>query len=200
MFNLKTYVMKNLVKIFEASDKSGLSWYDDANEFCTKVAEKYSLPIDKVCAVVSALSPATNWEQNKKDSVNLIEAFLGVSKRKFKFTTYGQNVVKAQSILEETARNSETFFSLKTGAKTFNFYHNILNPEDANYVTIDRHAYRIATGNEYVRITPKQYRLIAEHYKKAAKKLGITPARLQAALWVDYRRKQSISYTEFVPF
>lgn len=189
--------MKNLKKIFEASDKSGLNWYNDANEFCTKIAEKYSLPLDRVCGVVSALSPGTNWEQNKKDAVNLIEAFLGLSDRKFKFTTYGQNVIKAQRILEETTRNPETFFNLKTGAKTYNFYFNILNPQDANYVTIDRHAYRIATGKEYKAITPKQYAEIAEHYKRAAKKLGVSPAQLQAALWVDYRKKQSINFAEF---
>lgn len=195
---LKNNDMKNLIYIFKKSDKSGLNWYREAHDFCVKVAEKYCLPLNKVCGVVSALSPGTNWEQNKKDSVNLIESFLG-SERKFKFTTYGQNVVKAFRILRETA-SPETFFNLKTGAKTYNFYFNILDPANGEYVTIDRHAYTIATGETYKGLTPKTYRTIAAHYIASAKRLGILPSQLQAALWVDYRQKMDINFNAYVPF
>jgi hypothetical protein len=158
--------MKNLALLFERSDKSGMHWYYSANEFCKKVSEQYSLPIETVCAVVSSLSPGTNWEQNKKDSVNLIESFYG-NDRKFKFTTYGQNVLKAYKILEQKAK-PETFFNLKTGAKTFNFFFNLWQPENPEFVTIDRHASTIATGESYTGLTQKQYKNIATHYMKAS--------------------------------
>ena len=191
--------MKNLSLLFERADKSGLNWYFEAHEFCQKVATQYGLPIEKVCAVVSALSPGTNWEQNKKDTVHLIESLHG-NRRQFKFTTYGQNVVKAFRILEENAM-PESFFSMKTGPKTYNFFRNIWQPGNPDYVTIDRHAYTIATAKEYRQLTPKQYRDIAEHYMRAADKLDVLPSQLQATLWVDYRKKQEIKFPEFsVPF
>lgn len=190
--------LKNLTKIFESADKSGLNWYDDAHNFCKNVSEKYNLPMDKVCAVVSSLSPGTNWEQNKKDTINLIESMNG-NRAQFKFTTYGQNVIKAYRILDGYIKPVDAF-NVTTGPKTFNFFRNILDPTDSNFVTIDRHAFRIATGKEYKSLTAKQYREVAAHYIKAAKKLDITPAQLQAVLWVDFRMKKEISFTEFNPF
>lgn len=190
--------MKNLALLFERSDKSGLSWYAGANDFVNKVAANYSLPVDRVAAVVSTLSPGTNWEQNKKDSINLIESMSG-NRRKFKFTTYGQNVVKAFRILDENAI-PESYFSLKTGPKTLNFFYNLWQPDNPDFVTIDRHAYTVATGEQYIRLTVKQYRDVAEHYMRAAKRLDILPNQLQSTLWVDYRKKQDIKFAEFCPF
>jgi hypothetical protein len=190
--------MKNLIRIYSGADKSGMYWYNDANIFACRVAEKYNLSLPVVSAVLSALSPGTNWEQNKKDTINLIEAAQG-NKREFKFTTYGQNVIKAYRILDEKA-SPETFFSLKTGAKTFNFFYNVWQPENPEFVTIDRHAYVIATGLDYSGLTPKQYSEVATHYKKAAAKLNVLPSQLQAILWTDYRTKQEIKFTEFCPF
>lgn len=89
---------------------------------------------------------------------------------------------------------------MKTGPKTFNFFHNILRPDDPNYVTIDRHAYAIAKGDNAERLTQKQYLDVANHYVRSANRLGILPNQLQAVLWVDYRTKYVNTFKEFCPF
>lgn len=183
--------MRNLVKLYNEADKSGINWYVDANLFCRKVAEKYDKPLRTVCAVMSALSPATNYEQNKADLIGLISG-----KKGYKCGTYGPNVAKAREII----RTNEALFNPKTGAKTYNFFYNLWVPESPDYCTIDRHAYTIATNEAYKALTLKQYEAIADHYRKAAKKLSILPSQLQAALWVDYRVKQEIQFVNKCPF
>lgn len=183
--------MKNLVKLYIDADKSGISWYVDANLFARKVAEQYNKPLKTVCAVISALSPATNWEQNKADTIGLISG-----KKGYKCGTYGRNVAKAREIL----KTNEALFSPKTGAKTYNFFYNIWQPENPDYVCIDRHAYLIATNDIYTGLTPKQYEKVANHYRKSAKKLGVLPNQLQSVLWVDYRLKEQIQFANKCPF
>lgn len=190
--------MRNLVKLYNQSDKSGKDWYRQANEFCRSVATKYDIELPVVCAILSALSPGTNWEVNKRDCEGLIVANKG-GKYRFRFTTYGQNVIKAQRIYKGELSPFEAF-NPKTGAKTYNFFLNVLNPENPVPVTIDRHTYTVATGETYKGLTPKQYGLIVEHYHKAASKLGILASELQAVLWVSYREKENISFEIQAPF
>ncbi len=190
--------MKNLViafkKVGPESLRDGLAWYQTANSFCQSLAGKYALDCSKVCAILSALSPATNYEQNKKDTEGLIRLLTGRI-QSYTCTTYGPNVRKARAIFEAND-NYIQFFNLKTGPKTYNFFLNVSNPI-GNEVTIDRHAYRIATGLEYKHLTVKQYDILADHYRKAAKVLGILPLELQAVLWIDYRVKQEIAFKEY---
>lgn len=182
----------NLVKLFHSIDESakieGLNWYATAHNFCVQLSTKYETPLNKVCAIMSALSPATNYEQNKKDTENFLKVQKGIIKG-YKCTTYGQNVEKAKEIYA-SAIDPINFFSMKTGPKTYNFYLNVLNPKDATAVTIDRHAYAIATGKKYSGLGKVAYEKIARKYSLAAKKLNLLPLELQAILWVDYRIKE----------
>src|SRR5690348_11108139 len=126
--------MSNLIKKYnQVIDHSGKDWYRQGHSWACAVAEKYSLVT--VCGIISALSPATNWEQNKRDTINLIKGTKG-----YKCGTYGGNVAKARQILKTGIPK----FSRKTGAKTYNFFHNLLEPDNSAFVTIDRHGYFIA--------------------------------------------------------
>ena len=180
-----------LKKYKQVTDHSGLNWYREGNEWCKRVAEGHNLSLVTVCAIVSALSPGTNWEQNKRDALAIIKG-----KKGYRPTTYGRNVAKARTILKDGVPR----FSIKTGPKTYNFFHALVNPETTEHVVIDRHAYVIATGKPYIGVRGKQYDLIAKRYKRAAKKLGILPTELQAVLWVDYRHKENIKFNIDVPF
>lgn len=193
--------MKNLSiaysKINQTTKDAGLSWYTSANLFCRDVSADYGIPLDKVCGVLSALSPGTGYDTNKKDCINLIKQFQGNGS--FKFTTYPANVRKALSILKSND-SPITFFSRKTGAKTHSFYCNILNPFNSDTVTIDRHAYLIATGDVYTNLHLNQYEAIESHYIKEANKIGIRPLELQAVLWVNHRIENDIQQRKDVPF
>jgi len=86
------------------------------------------------------------------------------------------------------------------GRKTFNFFMNLLNPCNPNYVTIDGHMVsvwlgrRILLKSKEASLTAKKYTLIAEDYKTVARELGILPNQLQAVCWMAWKRKHRILY------
>lgn len=182
--------METLIKAYKQLPKnqvnSSKGWYKKASNFANYLSQKYYVSYDKVCGVIAALSPACNWEQNKKDAETLLTVFVtDANTTDFSFSTYGQNVVKALNILRSD-KNPESFFSLKTGAKTLNFYQNILNPSNPEFVTIDRHAVAIYEGRKNsgsVQLTPKRYGKIAADYIETARQLNLLPNELQAILW-----------------
>jgi hypothetical protein len=188
----------NLLNCYKrASDdvvNQGKEWYEKAFYLCSTLSCKYNVPKDKVAQVIAALSPATNWERNKKDAEELIKAYYHRGYAGCLATTvctYGANKRKAIEIL--CGRGQLT---LDTGLKTYNFYMNILNPMDENFVTIDRHAYSILLGDKAkrgsVKLNIHSYKRAAKIYKSAAKKLNLTPNQLQAITWVQYRNEKGI--------
>lgn len=185
--------MKTLENIYknipENRIKATRNWYKEAHSFAANLSETYKISFNRVCAVISALSPANNWDNNKTEAENLIVCFIsGGNWQLIPFRTYSANVSKAWNILTNYSKSTEDFFSVKTGAKTLNFYENIKNPKDPNFVTIDRHMLAILDGrlgqrSGSGRITTKQYRELSAELKKVAKKLGLLPNELQAILW-----------------
>jgi hypothetical protein len=185
--------MNYLLKAFKEVDKStlnkGLNWYNNANRYAEYLSNTYKIDFDKVCAIISALSPACSWEVNKRDAEKMVLCYVwDLDYSYFNFSTYGTNVVKAWNILKYkgSERIEDKFFSLKTGAKTYNFYLNIKNPLSKEYITIDRHAIAIFEGRKSSgsrKITPKQYKAIAEKYITTAKRLKLLPCQFQAILW-----------------
>lgn len=184
--------MGNLEIVFKGIKKSdiehGMQWYKKANKFADHLSNQFQVDFNKVCAVISALSPACNWGQNKKDAKMMLICYINnLNYADFNFSTYGPNVAKAWNILNSTNEPID-FFNLKTGAKTYNFYLNILNPLDINFVTIDRHAISVYKGTKRTNksLTVKQYGIIADAYTVAAYNLGILPCELQAILWTNH--------------
>jgi hypothetical protein len=179
--------MKNLIHLYEqmtiVEKEQGMVWYQEAHDYAAHLADKYSHSQNAVCGIIAALSPSCRWERNRLEAEWLMQSNLeDFEMEPFNFTTYGQGVIKAQRIY-----SGEKFdwFNEKTGPKTYHFYNNILNPESPEWITLDRHAYYAATGEKLInglKIAP--YRKMAEHYKKAAKKLNILPNQLQAILWL----------------
>lgn len=172
----------------DAQISEGMAWYRDAHEY----AKTLPVPLQNAAAVISALSPASRWSTNKLEAAALIAGIKG-----YRFTTYGQNVTKARACI--TDPDPGRLFNAKTGAKTLNFYRNILNPEDPDWVTIDRHAAAVAEGRTNsgsVVLTPKKYREYAAAYIEAARQIGILPCQLQAVCWVRHIAREY----EDVPF
>lgn len=163
-----------------AQIEAGLVWYEEAHNY----AKSLGVPIANAAAVISALSPACSWETNKRDAKAMVEKRKG-----YRFSSYGPNVAKAQRCLQDPGQ-----FSEKTGAKTLNFYHNILDPSNPHWVTIDRHAAAVAEGRTNsgsVRLTVKQYRAYAAAYKEAAFRVGLLPCQLQAIVWIEHIESQN---------
>lgn len=165
--------------------EEGLRWYEDANLFCTTQAKAFGFSVEVVAGIVSALSPATDWDRNKADAIQVL-----ANNRDHKFGTYGPNAAKAFAIRDVAAQERiDAFFKAD---KTFNFYQNIVNPSAAEYVTIDRHALSVALG--YVRkdksVTTVEYRELSAAYKLAARKAGMLPQQIQAITWCVWRTRK----------
>jgi hypothetical protein len=81
--------------------------------------------------------------------------------------------------------------------KTGNFFKNIVNPDDPESVTVDRHAHDITVGRVLGSAdrglqTPTRYNTFSEAHKTAAGNLGMLPNQAQAVGWVNWRRQRGI--------
>lgn len=199
---LKRSAIKRRVKTMyrnalpEIKEKS-LNWYVEANQYAENLHKKYGVSTEKICAVISALSPAVSWEINKTDAENMLEIYVNFGELEdVKFSTYGQNAFKAWEILSD--HKCQTFdeifnkyFNKKTGQKTANFFANILQPFNPNFVTIDRHQLSVCknlkkTGGAQM-AGAGAYKLLKEIHIESAKELGILANQLQAVTWSAFR-------------
>ena len=159
---------------------AGLAWYQDAHDWCKDIATQHELSLETVVGIVAALSPACAWEKNLADALAIIQhGELAI------VSTYGLNKDKALVILD----GSEPLDVLG-GHKVRSFYHNILCPNDTAHVTIDRHAIRVVAETTKLNVVPdKDYYLIADMYKDAARELELVPCQLQAIAWLVQRQQ-----------
>lgn len=176
----------------------GGNWYKEANTYAHHLSELFNLDSPcKVAGIISALSPATNWERNKSDAHNFIALALNGDAMSGKYGTYKNNVRKALEIFNLGNPNKKSVGTIlrgKTGYKTESFFYNIYDL-DSSEVTIDRHAIKGA-NNVYeggsVALTEKRYRDSERAYQKVAKKYNLKPYQVQAIVWVTYRRLRGL--------
>jgi hypothetical protein len=187
MYNIEKYYLKAIPIEIE----SGKNWYSNSKDKICKIADKYNIRHEIAIAVCSALSPRCIWESNIKDMESLLSWYSDKKKKNYpKVTTYNSNKMKAISILEN--ENTNVFNT----AKTFNFFQNLLNPDNPDYVTIDGHGINIYYGKTGMvknkHFTDKYYYRIAKAYKKVAKKYNLLPNQLQAIVWLSFKRIHNI--------
>ena len=141
-----------------------------------------SLGTDKVdgtsvCAVAAVLSPGVRWE-------GLINNMPDILKNTFYPPAYGKNNAKARQII----LGAHPEYVVK-GRKVWSFWKNLCGIQDV--VTVDSHmlslAFRCKKPEDRPSITKGRYNAIEKAVVIVAKKYGITPAELQAILWVYQR-------------
>lgn len=183
---------RNITKIFRqttAEDRiAGLGWYATAREVAAQLDPEDPA---RAAAVIAVLSPRTSWPQNVKLAQ---DAYAGR-----KVGALGANVRKAQRILA-----GEDPSDVVTGDKVRAFWLTIVDPSDARAVVVDRHAFDVAcdqvtddaTRGRYLGRVGK-YAELADMYRRAAKIISRetgqswTPAAVQAATWVYWRRERA---------
>ena len=187
--NIDQYVV-NITAVYDMASnddmESGRSWYGRASEFCQTLADNYGRTLADVAGIMSALSPATSFEQNVIDTVNVLAGNDHES-----VSTYGPQYAKALDIRDTGLDPALAMGESKTAA----FWLNIVNPSTSGRVTVDRHSARVAVDltmtavESYFYInTPAKYRVLERAYLAAAEKLDILPHVLQAITWITYRR------------
>lgn len=172
-------------------DNVSQRWYFEVHDYCVSLSEKHGVPLIKVAAIMSVLSPNVSFVSNIKS----LEAFLETGGN-CTVSTYSKQKAKADVIytLDNPTEDSVRLVIGK-GLKTLSFFENIYRPHTSMSVTVDLWQVRWAKS---IRLIPKsageqptikQYRLISKRIQLRAKKLGMMPHEYQAMTWVEIRGK-----------
>lgn len=155
---------------------AGRVWYADAHALAVELSTGTALTLAQAAAVIAHLSPKVSWKKNVEaaralvyDGVRLAGIMVGPFKR----------AVKAMTALDPFA----TFG--KKAKKTRAFASNIAgNLED---VTVDVWIARAMGVTEAQLKRVGIYEGIAHCFRLAAKRYGMSPAQVQAIVWIVIR-------------
>lgn len=178
-------VTDRIVATFESATDdelvAGMEWYFEAANHAAIMSARYGVTFEQAAAVISHLSPQLDWAANLSNAYSL----LADGKT---HAVLGDSVKRAKRAMVDPAP-AETFGD--DGPKIRSFYWNIVG-EHSKYVTVDRHALRVAFGyldTDLMRAFARvgSYEAITHCYRLAAKRVGVTPAQVQAVTWVVVR-------------
>ena len=178
------------------SDRAtGAGWYAEAQRVASVIDPDNP---ERAAGVIAALSPRCQWSTNIVFAERVIAAADAgrpcpdVSTTDNRGTAWliatGTAPLDALGTVSHTGR-------VISGHKVRSFYANITG--DADAVTVDMWAWAVATGAwrtyrgqrtpREANLTAREYRTIADAYRRAAAILGVTPRECQAAVWVAAR-------------
>lgn len=163
---------------------SGMSWYQDFNEWCTKLSNKYGYNNETIAAVFSALSPRNKLDKNMIDTISVLDAVRdGVDPDDIKVSTFHNNKYKAFDIAKGKRSIKES------SPKTYAFLMNVGYLNEA-YVTVDVWHMRAFFDKMIVpkSLTPKVYDQIEKATIEVAKEYNVKGYELQAVVWETIRK------------
>ncbi|AJD82503.1 hypothetical protein SHEEN_85 [Mycobacterium phage Sheen] len=166
-------IMRVFARATEADILAGKAWYHEAQGVARELADNADISVTAAAAVIAHLSPRCPWERNIAMARELV----------YTGDTRGLrgNIDKARRAMVA----DDPWSTFGNGPKTRAFAANILGDEHA--VTVDVWAARIAGITEDQLGLVGVYEAVAHAYRLAAKRVGITPAQMQAITWVVIR-------------
>jgi hypothetical protein len=188
--------VENIIRKSEAATpadrKHGEMWYRDAHIQSFAVGQGN---IERGAGIIAALSPRAPWDDNIAAARRLSQTGESWEKHTLHAQDKGQVAVQNAKALRILA--GEHPLDVLGGMKERSFYHNILDPENPEHITIDKHAHDIAMGiPQGVRRTIPElglgakgrYQHFSDAYRAAADASGfVIPNVLQATTWVAHR-------------
>lgn len=194
---------ENLQRVWDAASKRdveiAIESYPKYQRITTKVAASFGFSPRIGAAVFAALSPNNDYWGNLRDARKLLAAAAaGKGIDDFTVSTYGNNKRKAWAIVK-----GEDPDALIVALKTRNFFHNIEDPSDPNWVTIDGHMFNVYHGvrrpiqsqnnkDRVVKVTKWDYITISATLKTFAANYSLIPCQMQGVLWMTWRRLHGI--------
>lgn len=197
---------RNLHKVFDlcnlADKADAMNSYFRYRDICAEIAKNHNSTLKVVAAVFSALSPNNDYIGNVRDAISVMAFRCGRIDQP-KVHTYRQNLNKALEIAFGRLDPMHAFPALKTK----NFFRNILDPEDPEWVTIDGHminAFRMdkKANVKGLKFNDKQYEEIKECVIELAMVEKLLPNQFQAICWVSWKAMNGRKYsrqTELMP-
>jgi hypothetical protein len=145
-------------------------WYDDAQAVALEVARNLETSLEVGACIVAAFSPRQTWGRNVINAI----AF-----------SNGEHVPGLANNMT-MAQNALLFgFDALNGQKTNAFARNIAG--DANAVTIDVWMIRAAGFDAAKGVNKSEYNLLADCVRDVAAAFGLSPAVMQALIWIVAR-------------
>jgi hypothetical protein len=151
---------------------AGCEWYPLARNLALIVGHG---DIRMGAGIIAALSPQKSWKINQRLAWQTLSGVVSGQ--------VGDAVRKTERIMQ----GEDPDFVLPHGKKTWHFFHNIVEPANVKYVTIDRHAYRVASfewDNHSAVIKASTYAAMVLAYQEAANILREFPSTVQAVTWL----------------
>lgn len=185
------YAMASAVELAQA-----LEAYPSYHYMLNCIATQYKQPLDRVVAAFVSLSPNSDYMGNLRSLVSVLEGLRhGVALEAVVVSTYNHCKQRAWKYL----LGELDFVHTTKGKKILNFYHNILEPKNPLWVTVDGHIVAAWYGAD--NMTMKQALLNARTYeqiKSGVQQLalaeGLVPNQYQAVVWFVRKRFLGIRY------
>ena len=155
----------------------GMIWYGTAENIVYVLSEVSQYTVDQVAAAMAQLSPRLRWHQNVEAIEHLV-----ITGKAPRYVMSGPAKRAGRALT--AAEPMDTFG--KHAKKTKSFAANIMGYENA--VTVDVWIARLVNVDERQLKLAGVYEAIAHCFRLAAKRIGgITPAQLQAVVWIVVR-------------
>jgi hypothetical protein len=179
-----TKIVNNLLRVFDAATpaefENGVFWYRIAGDHAEALAT-HTGSVSNGAALLAALSPRCRWD------LNVAQAYaVATGADRIPRPLLPENLERAHDVL------ANGIAGLGKGPKVNAFYANIMGDEDS--VTIDTWAVRaallspVATKSEQSKLSRVGvYDALANAYRTAAAKRGVSPSTMQAVVWVTIR-------------
>lgn len=174
--------IKNILDVWESATPEqraeGYAWYRVANSIASMIGDG---DVRRGAGLLAALSPQTAWWLN-------VEMASDAADNGFASGHFRDACDKARKILH--GADPETVLPMRR--KTGQFFLCIVDPKHPTAVCVDRHAHDLMIsrplGNTDRGLSAHgRYAVVAACYRRAAGRLGVTPATVQAVTWVVWR-------------
>jgi hypothetical protein len=170
--------------------------YRRYNTMMNVLANRFDISLNRVVAVFVSLSPNNEYRSIMRSAVTVLDALMrGADIDDVQVSTYRHCLRRAW----DYGIGAKDFEQQNKGPKVLSFYHNILDPDDPRWVTIDGHMTAIWLSEN---LTMKQasigsgrkYAEIRDAVCDLASLVEMSPNALQAALWFARKRSLDIAY------
>ncbi len=165
----------NAAFLDDAAYDAGMNWYATVRTMAWELAAEYRVDYETVAYVIAATSPRTMWSFNVKHARAILAG------EEMPSGALKANHARGVAVYNYGIRH------IGNGPKVNAFARNIVGDEDC--VTIDMWAFLAACGDlpAFMLARRGSYEMVSDAYRIAAEKFGISPAQMQAVVWVAIR-------------